>query len=355
MTLVSIAMRIGHKMGLHRTGADPRMSFFEEEMRIRVWWQIMAMETWSRRKVLGLTLSLADYGEVRMPMNVSDAELHPNMTNRPVEHLGTTEMLYCLMKYEIRHYIRSWLAVASVDTVSPYELFLPNGLGNIPIKKSIVNELSQIYEEKYLRYCDPSIPLHRISATTGRLTIHRLRFWFYHPRNQPKGDPKMLSEDQDIVFESSIRLLQLDYDLLPMNFSTHLLQHQTLKQTEVDALIYMVSELQHRVSGYLVRTAWEIVERIYRTYPQLLRDDKKFYTALADLVLKAWEGYTSEAEKSIEAVPEFIRKLRDMRGDIGYEYVLPDASIEVTIPDGGFPPWLVDDDPVDWIYWNELP
>lgn len=355
MTLVSIAMRIGHKMGLHRTVADTRMPFFEQEMRIRVWWQIMGMESWSRRKVLGLTLSLADYGDVRMPMNVNDAELHPNMTNRPIEHLGATEMLYCLMKYEVKHYVRSWLKVASVDTVNPYELLKSAGPGSISNKKSITTELSRIYEDKYLRHCDPNIPLHRISATMGRLTIHRLRFWFYHPRNQPREDRHISHEDQDIVFESSIRLLQLDNDLLATNFSTHLLQHQALKQTEVDALVYMVSELRHRVSGHLVRTAWALVEQVYQVYPQLVRDDGKFYTALADVTLKAWEAYTGGAKTSGETVPEFIRELQGIEQDIGPEDMLPATTMGETVPDEGFPPWLIDDDPVDWVYWNELP
>ena len=315
----------------------------------------MGLESWSRRKVLRLTLSLADYGDVRMPLNVNDAELHPHMEGAPVEHLGATEMLYCLMKYEVRHYVRSWLTVASVDTMNPYELIESTGHRSIENKRGIVTGLSQIYADKYLCYCDSSIPLHRISATMGRLTIHRLRFWFYHPRNQAEGDRHMSQVDEDIVFESSVRLLQLDYDLLTMNFSTHLLHHQALKQTEVDALVYMVSELRHRVTGDLVQTAWTLVERIYGVYPLLRRDDSKFSTALADVTLKAWDAHTREVQVGREAVPEFIRELQGMRGNVGPEDISPAAAIGDTMTDGGFPPWWIDDDPLDWVYWNELP
>jgi Fungal specific transcription factor domain len=352
VTVVAIATRIGHKMELQRTGADPHIPFFEQEMRLRVWWQIMRLDSRARRKALGLTSSMVDYGDVRMPMNVNDAELHPHMANRPaVEHAGATEMLYCLMKYEIEHYVRSWLAIAATN---PYELVASTSPERMARnrKRKVLTDLEQMYEDKYLCHCDPSIPLHHISATVARLTIHRLRFYYYHPRHQPEDGRQMSQADQDVVFESSIRLLQLDFDGRGTKFSAHLLEHQ-LACTEVEALVYMVSELRQRVSGDLVRTAWALVERMYDEYPQLLQDDDKFYTALADLTLKAWEARRREVDANGDAVPEFIKVLQ--RGHVGEPEDAQTALIEDMIPDGGFQFGLIHDDPLDWVYWNELP
>jgi hypothetical protein len=296
VTAVAIAMRIGHRMGLHRigAGADTHMPFFEEEMRLRVWWQILGLESSTRRKALGLTSSIADYGDVRMPMNVNDADLHPQMAHRPaVQHPGATEMLYCLMKYEVALYVRSWLAVTAVATTN--ELVASTSPDGMARKRKMLTDLEQIYEDKYLCYCDPSIPLHQISAAVARLAIHRSRFWCYHPRHQPEGGRHMSQADQDVMFESSIRLLQLYCELPVTNFSAHLLRC-LLARTEVEPLVYMVSELRQRVSGDLVHTAWALVGRMYEEHPQLLRDDDKFYTALADLTLKAWEARWPEVE-----------------------------------------------------------
>ncbi len=52
MTVVGLAMRIGYRMGLHRTGSDPQIPFFEQEMRVRVWWQIRSR---ARRFLVGLS------------------------------------------------------------------------------------------------------------------------------------------------------------------------------------------------------------------------------------------------------------------------------------------------------------
>lgn len=355
VTAVATATRIGHKMGLHRTGADPHMLFFEQEMRLRVWWQIIRLESRVRRKALGLTSSMADLGDVRLPLNVNDAELHPHMANRPaIEHPGATEMLYCLLKYEIAHYVRSQHTVATDATRNPYELVASTRPEGMAKKKKVLTDLERIYEDKYLCHCDPCIPLHHISATVARLTINRVRFWCYHPRHQPESGRHMSQADQDLVFESSIRLLQLNHDVRGTHFSVHLLEH-LLACTEVEALVYMVSELRQRVTGDLVRTAWALVGRMYEDYPQLLQDDDKFYTALADLTLTAWEARRREAEAHGDVAPEFIGVLQGMRRDVGSEDA-PTAVIGDVVPDGGFfQVGSIHDDPLDWVYWNELP
>ena len=357
VTLVAIATRIGHKIGLHRTGADPHMPFFEEEMRLRVWWPIMCLESRARRKALGLTPSQADHGQVRMPMNVNDADLHPHMAKSPTAgHLGATEMLYCLWKYEIAHYVRSWptgAAIANTTTTNLYELLASTSPESMTRKRKVLTDLWTIYEDKYLRQCDPSIPLHHLSATVAQFTIHRVRFWFYHPRHQPEGGWNMSQEDQDVVFESSIQLLQLGFDLGVTNFSAHLLEHLQ-GCIDVEALVYMVSQLRQRVSGDLVRTAWALVGRIYEEYHlQLLQNHDKFYTALADLTLQAWEARRQEVDAQGDTVPEFIGLLQGMRGNVGHEDA-PTAVTEGMTLNGEFQFGLMPDDPLDWAYWNEL-
>ena len=163
----------------------------------------------------------------------------------------------------------------------------------------------------------------------------------------------MSQADQDVAFESCIRLLQLDRDISAINFSPHLIEYQ-LVCTEVEALVYVVSELRQRVRGGLVRTAWAIVERMYKEYPQLLQPDDKFYTALADLTLEACEVRSTEVEAHGVAVPEFVTQMREIRGNVGPNNV-PTAGIESMVPDESFQFGLIYDDPLDWVYWNELP
>jgi hypothetical protein len=350
VTLIAVAVRIGHKMGLHRTGSDPHMPFFEQEMRLRVWWQIMGMERRARRKLVGLSSPIADYGDLRMPLNVNDADLHPDMTGRPaIEHTGATEMLYCMIKYEVPNYARSWLATAADTKVDPYALVSSTALENESKKRQVLADLERIYEGKYLCHCDESIPLHHVTATVTRLTIHCERFRAYHPRNQSDGGRHMAQADLDIVFESSIQMLQLYHDVRQTTFSAHLLAPNQ-GPSEIEALVFMISELQQRVSGDMARTAWKIMERMYQDLPQLLQKDNGFYTALGDLTLKAWEARRQEEVQS-DAAPDCIGLLREMRSKVDSV----STAITGDIPQGvDFQFALIHDDPLDWMYWDTL-
>ncbi|KAJ9384842.1 transcriptional regulator family: Fungal Specific TF [Paecilomyces variotii] len=352
VTLTGLAIRIGHKMGLHRTGTDSKTPFFEEEMRVRIWWEIRCLDSRSRRLVLGLPPSRAEFGDIRMPLNINDAELHPCMASRPaVEHTGATEMLYCLMKYEVAHWMRTSPTLAAYS-VNPLDMVKSTSLEAMTTKRKALAEIRQIYENKYIRYCDPTIPLHHLSATVGRLFIYRTVFSCLHPRNQPEGGRLMSQADQDEVFESSVQVLQLGYEVRRTPFSAHLLELQAAK-TQVDALVYMVSELRQRVSGDLVRTAWVLVERMYKDYPDLLQDDSKFSTGLADLTLEAWDVRWRELQRHREvAVPEFIGLLQAARGKArAYDGTLD--QIGGAMPGEGTQIGFLHES-LDWEFWNDF-
>lgn len=347
-----MATRIGLKMGLHRTCSDNQMPFFEQEMRLRVWWQIMSLEWRARRKSLGLSaLAIVDFGDMRMPLNINDADLHSHMANPPAEHIGATEMIYCLMKYEILNYIRSWLTVPAVATSAPYELVASTTTEGVARKRKVLADLEQLYNEKYLCHCDPSIPLQRTSSIVAQLTLHRLRFWYYHPRHQKNEGRYMSYEDREAVFESSVLLLQLDFDLRASNFSAHLLEPQLVSR-RVEALVYMISELRQRLSGETSKQAWSLVEKMYEEYPELLQEDGRLFTALADLTWKAWDLRSGKIEASGSVVPKFIMALQQMRGDRS-EDILPAGVGRILSEGGDFQFGAMYGDPLDWVYWDE--
>ena len=140
------------------------------------------------------------------------------MVSRPVfETPGATDMLYCLTKFEIANYARPWISGAAASPDNPYELITSTGAEVMASKKKMITKLEKFYYDNYTGYCDPIIPLHHISTTVAQLTIHRLRFQCSHPRNCTEGSQQMSQADQDMVCESSLRLLQLDHDMHTTN------------------------------------------------------------------------------------------------------------------------------------------
>lgn len=82
-TLAGAAIRLGQKMSMDRENNDRRRLFFEKGMRIRLWWQLRGLDYRSRAACMLGTKSppLLEFGYVRLPLNVNDADLHPDMTD----------------------------------------------------------------------------------------------------------------------------------------------------------------------------------------------------------------------------------------------------------------------------------
>ncbi|KAM6486240.1 hypothetical protein HDV62DRAFT_378383 [Trichoderma sp. SZMC 28011] len=350
-TAVALAMRTAHKMGLHRAAEDNDMPFFKQEMQVRLWWYIRGLNSRVRRG-MGLLSTIDDLGDARLPMNVNDADLHPCMEKPPaVQHTAATEMVYCLMKYDLWSFVRRSSNFSG--NLNPREkaaqLTTSTSVESVMKKKKVLGEVGRMLQEKYLAHLDPSIPLHQLSAALAGLTIHNQQFSMLHPRNQPQRGRYMSQADQDLVFESSVRLLELNHEVRNTSFSTNLVDHMVCR-TQIDALIYMISELQRRASGNFVDTAWALLEGVYNHQSIVLPSDRNFYAALTDLTLRAWETRTKGLGPEIEA-PKFIQTLQ-AGGELQEDLAEQVAGVEV--PQTGLVGDWTQDEPLDWTYWNDL-
>lgn len=352
ITAAALAMRIAHKMGLHHASKDSHMPFFEQEMQVRLWWCIRGFNSRARRG-MGLLSTVDDLGDVRLPMNVNDADLHPLMEKPPaVQHTAATEMVYCLMKYDLWNFVRksSRFSGDPNPREKAAQLAVSTNAENMAVKRKMLSNVTHMLQERYLAYLDRSIPLHQLSIALAGLTVHNQRFSMFHPRHQPGGGRNMSQADQDLVFESSVKLLELNHDVRHTSFSVNLVDHMVCR-TPVDALVYMVSELRQRVSGCFVDIAWALLEDLFNHQLAIPPGDHQFYTALADLVLQAWAARRRTLEHRQDVVPKFIEKLQTVSDAID--------DAQKTISDmenlqAGLMGDMMHDESLDWTYWNDL-
>lgn len=120
-------------------------------MRIRIWWQIQCLGARALQTSTGYVPLVQDIGNVRMPMNLNDSELHPNMVNSPSVHNGATEMIYCLMKYEGAR----WQQLARSAKKPPSN---PSSTQPVGLKDQAIRDLELAFEEKYLRFAMLEFP-----------------------------------------------------------------------------------------------------------------------------------------------------------------------------------------------------
>ncbi|KAM0425984.1 hypothetical protein ACHAPT_008923 [Fusarium lateritium] len=319
-------------MGLRREQADPKISFFEREMQIRLWWQLRGLDARVRDiSIPGIKLPTSECGDVRPPLNINDADLHPDMTELPVEHKGPTEMLCVLMKFEVTHWLRSSPKAAKFfENISQGSI---KGRMSMDSEDEVINELESIYQEKFLRDLDKRIPLHGVTDAMARLAIARMR------------------QESDLLFNSAVTLLELDSFGTRSKFSSHLFTHLT-HWSQMDTYIYVLSELRHRCTGDQVVLAWKLIEDLYNEHAELISDtENTLFRALIDLTLQAWEAHRKEVAFDQGVPPPFIQLLWSKS-----HQELEQSMQAPVAPDledlGGL--GLIDDNNFNWEYWDEL-
>lgn len=382
------AIRLGQRIGLHRDGSSLGLSPFETEMRRRLWWQIVVLDTRVAELSGAGTSILTALFDTHLPSNVNDSNLKPEMGEISPDHPGTSDMTFCLARYEIISFLKhsnttsfflegAW---AKPDTV----------LATLAEKDHAIDELEQRLEEKYLRHCDPQITLHFLTKMFSRTAVYRMRLIAHHPRHYPDKGASMPTEEKDLLCRLSLNMIEND-NITQRNKPADKFSWFINTNLQFPALIYLISELRHRTGGELADRGWQAISESFQYRMSFIAERKQLtmFQAIAALTLKAWQARETGARAHNEPMPEppdCILTLRRTFGEPppppsglkegsvaggpehphtpadaatahghpgeGRPDLVPGAANNETAPEPGTNPteWS----PIDWTYWDEL-
>ncbi|KAH8426667.1 fungal specific transcription factor domain-containing protein [Aspergillus melleus] len=309
-SLCGVAVRMAHRIGLHRDGSQHGLSVFDTEMRRRLWLQLIILDATTAQSS-GITAQTSLMrADVRRPSNVNDSDLDPCMTESPREHDGATEMIFCLVRNEFGEWLERWY------TVSKYSNgiwgFLNSPSLTLAKKDEAINELSDALESKFLRHCDRSIPLHLMASFVVQTIICHMRLAAHHPRQYSNGE-NVDQKERDYMFSLCLQIVEnsvaAQTNTIIQRYAWHIENH-----VPWDACIHMLYELGHRVNDKETGRAWCLLDEIYRYHYWQMKNRPKnsFYIAMRRLLVKAWNAHTEERirqNKSTLPRPWIISKL----------------------------------------------
>lgn len=183
--LTGIAVRMGQRIGLATDGTHYGLLPFEAEMRRRLWWQIVLIDS-RASEVSGAGPNILTYTwNTKVPLNFNDSDLFPDMRTPPPERPGLTEMAFCRIRCEIANFYRKARSSWMTDTIA--------------VRDKAIDEFGQHLQKEYLDYCDPSIPMHLMSILMTKSSISKLRIGFGHfqsistqSANRPQAEKERL-------------------------------------------------------------------------------------------------------------------------------------------------------------------
>jgi Fungal specific transcription factor domain/Fungal Zn(2)-Cys(6) binuclear cluster domain len=151
-SLSGLAIHLAQTLGIHRDGTNFNLSPFETEMRRRLWWHISILDTRSSEDHGTDPTFSEQFYNTKLPMNINDDDIYPDMKVSPKERVGCTEMTFCLLRFELSIVTRKLNFTApGVDGPEGRKWTLEE-------KEKMINQFHKMIEEKYLRYCDMNIP-----------------------------------------------------------------------------------------------------------------------------------------------------------------------------------------------------
>jgi hypothetical protein len=173
-------------------------------MRRRVWWYLCAADSRAAED-LGIAVCNVDQSsDTRLPLNVNDNELSPDMQELPAPKPRWTEMTFSLLKMELGQFIQQINQRPAVSS------------GDIPGESSRARALKDIrirLEDKYLRYWDQNIPIQRASSLLTPIILAKLEFVIQQQSSQRRGARKTASDANEDTLESACRLLEMNLEL----------------------------------------------------------------------------------------------------------------------------------------------
>lgn len=316
-SLTGVAVRIAQSMGLDRDGVSLGLSPFEIEMRRRIWW-LLKTHDFRTAELCGV----AKFRDIdtsaestKWPTNVNDDQLHPGMPSLLVESSTMTDMVFVAMKYEFTNFAAARVARFRQQgkDFNKYDLHA-TGRDKLEIDNAF-KEVEGLLETKYLRYCDPSQPLHLVTLLTARIAMNVVRFLTHHPRRWASIEQTPLSERQ-WVWEVSTKLLE-QYNMMQSNPQLRHFAWHAAYFLQWHAYIHVLDTIRASPLMADAEKAWRLIGSTYENNQDMIFDTRKpIHVAVGNLCLKAYsarEAALLNEETPAPHVPEFISQLRQQR------------------------------------------
>ena len=320
-------------MGVHRDGTALGVPPFETEMRRRLWWQITILDFRSA-ELTGSgrfgDMSLSDTG---VPTNVNDPDIWPGMKKAPMDKERPTEMVGCLLRCEFGRFWKEKLLQKTTGKSGDPVSDLTDEIANVRTSFTLkdlspweasteerdrnIDELEQRLEEKFLRYCEPQIPIQFMASLIGRGAVASMRLMAHHPRRY-KDESQIPESERALLWRLSTKLLEGDTFAHTTKSMKRFLWHTNV-YFQWQALIYILSQLKSRTTGEEVDKAWALVNDVYDNHSEFVIEWKKtLHVAVGGLCLKAWDARIKgrqEAQQKGEFMlplqtPDYIEMLR---------------------------------------------
>jgi hypothetical protein len=308
--MLGVAIRIAQRMGIHSESALAKCTVVEAEMRRRLWWSLILFDTRISEIANSKTTTLDPTWDCKIPLNVNDSDLRPEMKGPPAIQGKSTEALFAVVRSELGEFIRH--TVFHLDFTNPALKPIAKHLhaGPAPEGGELV-KLEEMIEDQYLKSCDQENPIHFMTIWTTRAYLAKCRLLEHHSRYSTSS-VRRTEAQRDAATAHALRMLECDTKIMtsPLTKGFLWLNHFYFP---FPAYIQIVQDLRRRPISEQARQAWEVMSDNYEAwFDSQFGDDSPLFQIFTKIVLQAWEACEVASKQLGETLtsPRIVSSIR---------------------------------------------
>ncbi|KAJ5111027.1 hypothetical protein N7532_001562 [Penicillium argentinense] len=295
--MTGLAIRMGIALGLHRDGSKfPNLSLYDIEMRRRVWWGIcMLDQRASEDQGTEFTIQEGSF-DTKMPLNINNADIGPNMKEMPIEREGLTDM--SLPRLHVR------------TIMIGRQLMAQSARGaSIEEQNQLLQEIYLSTEEFYLQHSAESKIAHWVILTITRLVMAKMTLLIHLPLLFTSPSEQLTADLRTRLLVSAIEVAEYNHALNAEQACRHWRWiYQTY--THWHAIVYILIEICRQ--SWSLERAWVALHSVWLIPNQSHMDkNARFCFPLQKLMANARKHRQSELirlRSDSEAVSDLERE-----------------------------------------------
>lgn len=315
-SMLAVAIHIAQRMGIHMEGTFAKYNALEAELCRRLWWSLVTIDHRMCELSEYRTTTLTPAWDCRMPSNLPDFEIRPEMQTAPPAHEEPTESLFAVLRYQHADFFRHSAVHLSFANPCLNMIARPNN--------GDVAALEQLIESKYGTLCDSSNPLYFMAIWTARGSLARTRLLEHYSSLVPPEEGQQQQKQQQQQYlrarrdnESSVihalRMLECDARLLTSPLAQG---YAWFVRLHFPMLAY-VHVLRYLKRGRLPpggassrREAWRVLGESYAAHAAEPKLADAIFVVCSRLVLQAWEAGEAGPQEE-EEVPWIVSDMQE--------------------------------------------
>ena len=333
-------------------------------MRRRLWWSLILFDTRICEIANLKTMTLDPTWDCKIPLNVSDSDLRPEMKEPPPVQGNSTEAIFAVVRCELGDYIRH--TAFHLDFTSPALKPLARHLqnGSTPEGGELI-KLTEMIEDQYLKSCDPDNPVHFMTIWTTQAYLAKCRLLEHHSQYS-NSSARRKEARNDAATSHALRMLECDTKIMTSPLTKGFLW---LNQVHFPfpAYIQIAQDLRRRPITEQAGRAWEVMSDNYEAwFDSQFKDDSPFFQIFAKIVLQAWEACEVAAAAAAAAAsspeqssqeeagttvtpppPRIVSSVRHILAQRPPPLLAPNAAAAAATADNSDPPNFISDMAID--------